>query len=386
MGERQQKFFVIISGFTVNDNNRGTAALSYGSIPFMEDKGWLCEGQTLLNYRFVKNLFKKENRGVKENIVVAGGKEWTHLTINVPVWEKWLFDRCNIRIPFTKFGKTIKQVSFVAAINGGDGFSDIYGTYIFYSRLPETLLAIKFNIPFVLLPQTIGPFNKAGNKKLAHGILKKALKVYTRDREYEDELKKLHINYEETEDLSFYMQPEPWDVEIKAHPVGLNISGLAYFNHFANLSSQFAYYPELIVRIIQLFQEKRCTVYLIPHSYNIRRPEANNDDMLACQEVYENLQNRNGVILINKNLSSPQVKYLISKMSFFVGTRMHANFAAIYTHVPAFGLAYSYKFKGAFEANGLVNSTAMISNLKPQDLDSIVALINQKYSATKQHE
>lgn len=40
-------------------------------------------------------------------------------------------------------------------------------------------------------------------------------------------------------------------------------------------------------------------------------------------------------------------------MSFFIGTRMHANFAAIYTGVPLFGLAYSYKFEGAFNANGL---------------------------------
>lgn len=72
--------------------------------------------------------------------------------------------------------------------------------------------------------------------------------------------------------------------------------------------------------------------------------------MVACREVYNNLKNKANVILIDKDLIAPQVKYIISRMSFFIGTRMHANFAAIYTGVPLFGLAYSYKFQGAFEA------------------------------------
>jgi colanic acid/amylovoran biosynthesis protein len=84
--------------------------------------------------------------------------------------------------------------------------------------------------------------------------------------------------------------------------------------------------------------------------------------------------------MIKKDLKAPQLKYIISKMNFFVGTRMHANFAAIYTGVPLFGLAYSYKFQGAFEANGVFNSTAIINNINELEADTIVKNIIDKYN------
>lgn len=59
------------------------------------------------------------------------------------------------------------------------------------------------------------------------------------------------------------------------------------------------------------------------------------------------LKDKTNVVFVDEDLISPRVKYVISKMSFFIGTRMHANFAAIFTNVPLFGLAYSYKFQGA---------------------------------------
>ena len=66
-------------------------------------------------------------------------------------------------------------------------------------------------------------------------------------------------------------------------------------------------------------------------------------------------------------------------MSFFVGTRMHANFAAIFTKVPLFGLAYSYKFKGAFENNGIFNRTADINNITVEKIDDIIKKIGDAY-------
>ena len=64
-----------------------------------------------------------------------------------------------------------------------------------------------------------------------------------------------------------------------------------------------------------------------------------------------------------------------------MGARMHANFAAIYTGVPVFGMAYSYKFEGAFNANGLdgKKQTEMINNLQTKDIDKYIAKIEDFY-------
>lgn len=95
--------------------------------------------------------------------------------------------------------------------------------------------------------------------------------------------------------------------------------------------------------------------------------------------MIDRLKDKTNVVFVDEDLISPRVKYVISKMSFFIGTRMHANFAAIFTNVPLFGLAYSYKFQGAFEENGLFNRTVMINNIKNEEIDGIIARVEKVY-------
>lgn len=167
--------------------------------------------------------------------------------------------------------------------------------------------------------------------------------------------------------------------------VGVNVSGLCYSNTFRALSGQFDEYPNLVNCIIEHFQKKGVHVYLIPHSYRFGNPEDSNDDIVACEQAFNRLSSKDNVTFINQDLTSPKVKYVISQMSFFVGSRMHANFAAIYTGVPVFGLAYSYKFKGAFEANGLdaEQQTAMINNITSDEIEGIVNKIDDFYVKTR---
>jgi len=243
------------------------------------------------------------------------------------------------------------------------------------------------NIPLIQLPQTIGPFSIAENYELATKILRYSKAVYVRDKKYVDELDKLGIKYEVTKDLSAYMQPDPWSIDILPNSIGINVSGLCYSNTFRSLSGQFEQYPNLISRIIEYFQKKGLHIYLIPHSYHYGEPEDSNDDMVACQEAYNHLDCKDNVIFVNQDLISPKVKYVISKMSFFVGTRMHANFAAIYTGVPVFGLAYSYKFEGAFNANGLdaEKQTVKINNITSKDISKIISKIDSFYMEQINH-
>lgn len=379
---KQEKNYILISGFGIHDSNRGTAALGYGSISFLEKYHNLTPDTKIVNIRYVKKIWKKKYRSQIEQ-VKSGDKKWNVHTIFVLTIEKWLYEKFNILLPFTPFGKIIKHLNYVAAINGGDGFSDIYSTATFHSRLDETLLAIKKHIPTIQLPQTMGPFNENSNYIIAEQILKSAKYVYVRDDKFVTELEKMGVKYKIENDLSFYMQPETWDFKPEPHAIGLNISGLAYSNRFRTLSGQFDTYPYLCTKIVEFFQSINRPIYLISHSYNYQNPEEANDDMVAARDFYSKLKNKQGVHLIDKDLNSPQTKYLISCMSFFIGTRMHANFAAIFTKVPLFGLAYSYKFEGAFNKNGIYNQTAMINNISKQEAKKIVEKISKVYQKYK---
>lgn len=381
MGKNKIKRYVLLSGFKTNDSNRGTAALGYGAISFMYEKGILDDKTILVLLTTSREFWNCRKSSYIEEMNLQN-KKTTVYHLCVFSIEVKLFILCGFYLPFTAFGKLLLNLKTVAAINGGDGFSDIYSTKLFENRLTDTMICMRNKSQLIILPQTIGPFNNEENYRKGLRILKYAYKVYVRDKQFIDELDKNNISYEVTKDLSAYMKPEPWDINIRPNSVGINISGLAYYNNFPGLEGQFNSYPDLIDRVIALFQNKEVSVYLIPHSYNYSSPEPNNDDMTASRNVFEKLKDKKGVFLIDKDLISPQVKYVISRMSFFVGTRMHANFAAIYSGVPVFGLAYSYKFEGAFEANGQSKEqVALINNVTKGDIEIIVNKIEKYYKS-----
>lgn len=382
MGKSEKKY-VVISGLNLRDNNRGTAALGYGSFYFLKENGFLRDKDVVVTFGYYNNFFKSSNTTVKESEVEFDGFKIKNLRIPVLKLEKKLLDKFGIVLPFTRFGKIIRNLRWVAAINGGDGFSDIYSTETFISRLHETNIAMKCNIPVIILPQTIGPFKEESNRVIANRILQYATRIYVRDDKFIKELNSMGLKYEMTKDLSAYMKPQPFDIDIEPNAVGLNVSGLTYSNTFRTLSGQFASYPYLINAIIRYFQSQHVPIYLIPHSYNYNHPEESNDDLVAIRDLYAKLEDTTNVHVVDHDMISPQVKYVISQMSFFIGTRMHANFAAIYTKVPLFGLAYSYKFQGAFEANGIYDSTAMINNITEEECDAIVVKISNKFKQNK---
>jgi len=375
------KKYINISGFNIRSANRGNAALTYGAVSFLENKGLLKDGMEIIRYHSFNNPFKLKNLLTQSEIVTINGKQYVHKEIPIFSLEKMLIKKFGIILPFTPFGRTVNKIALEAADYGGDGFSDIYGDETFLERMRQTFLLSKANVPLVMLPQTIGPFKKKQNYDLAVKIMRYAMEVYVRDEKFIPELEKLGIKYTLTKDISFFMKPEPWDIEIKEKAVGLNVSGLAYGNRFKGLEGQFDSYPKLVSEIIENFRKKGCTIYLIPHSYTYNKPN-DNDDMLACREAYARLSDKSNVVLVDKDMTSPQVKYVISRMTFFIGARMHANFAAIYTGVPVFGTAYSYKFEGAFNANGLngKEQTEMINNLKNEDIDAYVRKIDSVYA------
>ena len=376
------KKYVVISGFNINQANRGNAALSYGSIHFLEERGLFHKDNELVFFFPYNNFLIKKHHHIQKSHAEYNKRDIVINYVPVFIVEKFLYMKWGISFPFSIFSKIIKNVEYEAADYGGDGFSDIYGDQLFSNRLRQTEILKKARVPLIMLPMTIGPFKKETNKKKAEEIMRYASKIYVRDNNYIKELDTLSLSYERYKDLSAYMLPEAWDINIPTNSIGINVSGLALSNAFTGLEGQFDNYQLLIDNLINHFRKLGNIIYLIPHSYNYHNPEPNNDDMVACRKVYSDLGDKDNVILLDYDLTSPQVKYVISKMRFFIGTRMHANFAAIYTNVPVFGLAYSYKFIGAFNANGLDGEaqTYTINNLGKDKIDDVIKKIDSVYS------
>jgi len=370
---------IFFSDYSATHTNRGCQALTYGSFHFiyhilkLKNTKIIAPGYYYRRKRpDEKYLFQLPD----ENVEVLRRFYWAPEIIMTSL----LYRISGGKIGFGKFYRDLKKVSVVFNISGGDGFSDIYKTRTFRHLLYPSLIAAFLNKKLVLLPQTLGPFNKRKNRVLAEYVIRKAETVYVRDTEFAENLKKLNVSYKLAHDVSFYMKPKEVNNDVELNSVGINVSGLAYYNNFGNLKGRFPYYKELIIEIIKYFQKHNVTIYLVPHTYNHETPELGSDDLQASKDIFHSLENKSGIHMINADYIAPEIKYIISKFDFFIGTRLHANFAAIFSHVPAFGLAYSYKFAGTFDRYGLNENYSSVIDMTQENVQEIISKIEKCYS------
>jgi colanic acid/amylovoran biosynthesis protein len=94
-------------------------------------------------------------------------------------------------------------------------------------------------------------------------------------------------------------------------------------------------------------------------------------DIAACRAALESLPpDARQRVAVCPILEDPrEVKWVISKMGWFCGTRMHATIAALSSGVPAAAIAYSIKTAGVFETCGLADRV-----VDPRALDTEQAL------------
>ena len=140
-------------------------------------------------------------------------------------------------------------------------------------------------------------------------------------------------------DPAFFMEPRACSVDDRlctGDVIGINISpmiissektqGMAYEN-----------YRQLVQYILS---ETDASVALIPHVV-----WESNDDRKVLQRLYNDFDRDPRLVLVEDH-SAPELKYIISKCSFFVGARTHATIAAYSSCVPTLVVGYSVKARG----------------------------------------
>jgi polysaccharide pyruvyl transferase WcaK-like protein len=287
----------------------------------------------------------------------------------------------------------LNQASLVVSIAGGDSFSDIYGfSRLLYVVLPQ-LLVLLLRKPLLQLPQTYGPFNKALARLIAGLILIRSHRVYTRDRKglaivNEMTKGKIEKSTQFAFDMGFAVTPRAPAADIinmlaemkKQGPlVGLNVSGLLYMGGY-NRQNMFGLktdYISTIHHIITYFMKREdVQLLLVPHVLG-KGPKSEGDIAAIdkiFRELYLNYKKR--IRKVDGTLDHHQLKYIIGKCDFFLGSRMHACIAAISQAVPTVGLSYSRKFKGVFES---IDKEILIADLRSLDYDQIIDIVDHAF-------
>jgi polysaccharide pyruvyl transferase WcaK-like protein len=292
------------------------------------------------------------------------------------------------RIPWLA---TLLRASFIADIRGGDSFSDIYGLRTFILGSLPLLSVILLGRPYVLLPQTYGPFRSPVARWLAARMMRQATAIWTRDRGSIPIVEALSGRSPRfAPDVAFTLPATRPTTLASAPPesvldhttllVGLNVSGLLYMGGYTrdNMFGLKSSYRQTIAAVVAAIMiETRATILIIPHTFGAEMEDEASDAVYTS--TAHNYPGR--AFRLTTPLHAAELKWLIGRTGFFVGSRMHACIAALSQCVPTVGLAYSDKFLGVFESVGV--SDAVI-DLRTSSTDETVRLVLDRLATRRE--
>ena len=221
----------------------------------------------------------------------------------------------------------------VALSVGGDNYC--YGNTAIYGYLNAAYQ--KNHIKTVLWGCSIEP-DVVKEPSVAEDLRRYAL-VAARESITYEAVKAVGANVVQMPDPAFHMQPETCDTDerfLKSDVIGINISPHIIVSE-GHRGAAYANYKALIQYILD---NTDASIALIPHVV-----WASNDDRIPLKQLYDDFDQNPRLILIEDH-TAPELKYIISKCSFFVGARTHATIAAYSTGVPALVVGYSVKARG----------------------------------------
>jgi len=403
---------VLLLGATFNTDNMGVGALAAGALTILTKK-----------YSDADIFFLDYGKESTATVTDVAGKNITVPLVNLRFsWKiflpnnvAYLFflailikfvsqDLGKIIIENNRWLKIISEADIAVAASGGDSFSDIYGlSRFFYIALPQ-LLVTGLGIRLVFLPQTIGPFKGGLSREVATYLMRRAERIYSRDIEGVSEAKSvLDLKDNDSKvrfcyDMGFVVEPHrPNTIEsigikenglaLGTRPlIGLNVSGLLLLGGYSkqNMFNLRVDYQTLIDEIIKyLIEENQANILLVPHVFGIQEES----DSFAVVATYERLKDRypDRLFCVRGLYDQNEIKGIIGRCDFFIGSRMHACIGALSQSIPAIGISYSRKFSGVFESIGVGYLIADPRQLTIEEMLNVIGKALSEQEEIKNH-
>jgi colanic acid/amylovoran biosynthesis protein len=261
----------------------------------------------------------------------------------------------------------------------GDMLTEDYGAHVALSHFFPILLANAMGRRVFLCAQSIGPFRYT--KKLACYILNHAGAVTVRDQVSMDYLESIGVTPRRlglTGDMAFLMEPE--DVRsarqrlLGSLPQGLSgpILGVSlsflieqHFSKRCPVAKQVDFWNLMANALDRWIDAQHGCVVFFAH---VTGPGKERDDREACRKVSSLM--RGSHVLLEEDLRPDEIKACIRQCDLFLGARMHANIAALSSHIPTLAIGYSHKTQGIMTQLGCAEHVIPIDAMSASLLDS----------------
>jgi colanic acid/amylovoran biosynthesis protein len=277
------------------------------------------------------------------------------------------------------------EADIVVDVGYGDSLTDTYGKIQFVLTFYPLLFSVLLGKPFIIYPQSLGPFQSRLIRFLAKIVLNKAVSITAREEITRKYLRKIGVNRPAiyvTGDVAFVLGTAPYKRteeilfkegirEIGNPFIGMSISqfiNLRYDNWRDNR------YIMLMTRLVDYLTDKLgATVVLVPH---VTAPGIVENDRVVGNLVLTKAKNKNKIIQLADEYTAKEYKGIIGQMDMFIGSRMHANIAAISMQVPTIAIGYSHKTSGIMNMVGL---SEYVCDFRTITFDELISKVDKMW-------
>ncbi|MBD1382678.1 polysaccharide pyruvyl transferase family protein [Metabacillus arenae] len=241
----------------------------------------------------------------------------------------------------------------------GFALSSQRGEFSSLQYLLNLKIARKYNIPTFLFPQSFGPFNYGPIRNLVfHKLIKKELsnvkKIYVREDDGMENLKKLGLNnIQRSYDIVLQNTKSYSKSNIyKSDNVNMKVNDLVIENSIGiipnvkimkhgNATQLYNLYYQLIDHLIK----NNKNVYFLRHSY---------EDKEIIENIKQKFPQNKKIFYLDEDYSCIEIDEIIKKFNFIIGSRYHSIVHAYKNFVPAIVLGWAIKYDellSAFDQN-----------------------------------
>jgi len=298
--------------------------------------------------------------------------------------------------------QAFKDTDLVVDLSG-DMLTEDYGPHVAYSHFLPILTALAMGKPIILCAQSIGPFKLM--KRLARYVLGQATLITAREPVTVEYLSKIGIQNRHiylTTDLAFLLEPAKHEtvddvfsiegIELAGRQMlGVSLSNLVQ-SHYQkrNPNSSEFLFPELIASILDSISERYgLQILFVPH---VTGPRASADDRLFAEKIVS--QMKTNAVAIKGDYTPDILKGIISRCHMYMGSRMHANIAALSSGIPTLAISYSHKTSGIMQMLNQDQYVCDIATLNGETVlecfanlhamrDSVAAVLREQSSKQK---
>lgn len=244
---------------------------------------------------------------------------------------------------------------------GGITFTDGREKFLLYN-VASILPALNTRTAVVKCAQAIGPFEGGLNRRVAKIFLPKMTRIVTRGAITHGFAEGLGLtNIVRGADYAFSLELDGTEKDAAASLIDLSFfDGDRDVVGFApsvvmqkKVDARGGDYLGGIVDAMTAELAAGRKVALIPHSVRVGTDKTHNNDLPLCREIAHRIGQRDDVLLIDDDLSSQQLRYVIGLCTRFVTSRFHAMISSLSMGVPTVVIGWSHKYQEVLDLFGL---------------------------------